>query len=49
MEVVGLDKDKVLTISKVKDEEDWVKDYRLDSYKKFERPKITYKSYLFKW
>ncbi len=37
MEVVGLDKDKVLTISKVKDEEDWVKDFRLDSYKKFEK------------
>ncbi len=37
MEVVGLDKEKVLTISKVKGEEDWVKDFRLDSYKKFEK------------
>ena len=37
MEVVGLDKEKVLAISKIKGEEDWVKDYRLDSYKKFEK------------
>ncbi len=37
MEVVGLNKDKVLAISKIKGEEDWVKDYRLDSYKKFEK------------
>ncbi len=37
MEVVGLDKEKVLTISKVKGEEDWVKDFRLDSFKKFEK------------
>jgi len=33
MEVVGLNKNKVLTISKVKGEEDWVRDFRLDSYK----------------
>lgn len=37
MEVVGLNKDKVLAISKIKGEEDWVKEYRLDSYKKFEK------------
>jgi len=37
MEVVGLNKNKVLTISKVKGEEDWVRDFRLDSYKKFEK------------
>ena len=36
MEVVGLDKDKVLAISKFKNEDDWVKKFRLDSYKKFE-------------
>ena len=36
MEVVGLDKDKVLAISKFKNEDDWVKEFRLDSYKKFE-------------
>lgn len=36
MEIVGLDKDKIKTISSIKGEDDWVRDYRLDSYKKFE-------------
>ena len=36
MEIVGLDLDKVKTISSIKSEDEWVRDYRLDSYKKFE-------------
>ena len=35
MEVVGLNKENVLKISKIKDEEKWIRDYRLDSYEKF--------------
>ncbi len=37
MEVVGLNKNKVLAISKIKKEEDWVRDFRLDSYEKFKK------------
>ncbi len=43
MEVIGLSKDKIKTISSIKVEEDWIKKYRLDSYKKFvdlEMPKF---------
>lgn len=36
MEIVGIDAEKVKTISGKKKEADWVLDYRLDSYKKFE-------------
>ncbi len=37
MEVVGIDAKKVEQISKIKKEESWIKEYRLDSYKKFEK------------
>lgn len=36
MEIVGIDAEKIKTISGKKKEEDWVLNYRLDSYKKFE-------------
>lgn len=36
MEIVGIDKNKVETISKLKDEDSWVRDYRLNSFKNFE-------------
>ena len=36
MEVIGLSKDKIKTISSIKGEEDWIKKYRLASFKKFE-------------
>ena len=39
MEIVGLDFDKVNTISTIKKEESWVRDFRLDSFKKFENLK----------
>lgn len=35
MEIVGIDDGKIKTISKAKNEEDWVLNYRLDSFKKF--------------
>ena len=35
MEIIGIDELKIETISKKKKEEDWVKNFRLDSYKKF--------------
>ncbi len=37
MEIVGIDEKKVESISKVKNEDDWVTNYRLDSYQKFEK------------
>lgn len=37
MEIVGIDKDKILQISNKKKEDDWVRDYRLDSYSKFSK------------
>ena len=37
MEVIGINEENVKTISSVKREEDWVRDYRLDSYQKFEK------------
>ena len=43
MEVIGLSNDKIKTISSIKGEEEWIKKYRLDSYKKFidlEMPKF---------
>ena len=36
MEVIGLSKDKIKTISSIKGEEEWIKRYRLASFKKFE-------------
>lgn len=36
MEIVGIDAEKVKTISGKKKEANWILDYRLDSYKKFE-------------
>ena len=36
MEVIGLDEEKVKTISSVKEEDKWVLDYRLQSYRLFE-------------
>ena len=40
MEVVGIDLRKVKTISSIKKEDDWVRDYRIDSYKKFKSSKM---------
>ena len=43
MEVVGIDAEKVKLISSMKKEDDWVLNYRLDSFKKFmeqEMPKF---------
>ena len=37
MEIVGIDSDKVLQISKKKKEDEWVQKIRLDSYEKFEK------------
>lgn len=37
MEIVGIDRDKVEIISKIKKEADWVRDYRLKSYDAFEK------------
>ena len=37
MEVVGIDKRKVRSISKYKDEDEWITNYRLDSYEKFKK------------
>lgn len=36
MEIVGIDAEKVKTISKKKKEDDWILNYRLDSYEKFQ-------------
>lgn len=35
MEIVGLTKEKIKEISKIKKEEDWILNYRLESYEKF--------------
>ena len=35
MEIVGLNKENILKISEIKEEDSWVKDYRLKSYKNF--------------
>ena len=35
MEIVGLSRDKILSISKIKEESDYFRKYRLDSYEKF--------------
>ncbi len=37
MEIIGIDEEKVKTISSIKKEEDWVRDYRVDSYHQFEK------------
>lgn len=35
MEIVGINEEKIKEISKIKQEEEWVLNYRIDSYKKF--------------
>lgn len=35
MEIVGIDKDKINSISKIKNEEEWIRKFRLDSFLKF--------------
>ena len=37
MEIIGLDEEKIKAISEKKQEDDWVKDYRLKSYKNFKK------------
>lgn len=37
MEIIGINEEKIKTISDKKNEDDWVLKYRLDSYKKFEK------------
>ena len=36
MEIVGINKEKVEKISSLKNEDDWIRDFRLESYKNFE-------------
>ena len=40
MEVIGISEEKVKTISSIKQEDDWVQKYRLDSYNQFEKQKM---------
>ena len=40
MEIVGLSEEKIKKISSIKKEEDWIKNYRLDSYRKFAKSKM---------
>lgn len=40
MEIVGLSEEKIKKISSIKKEEEWIKNYRLDSYRKFEKSKM---------
>ena len=37
MEIIGIDEEKVKQISSVKKEDDWIRDFRIDSYHKFEK------------
>ena len=37
MEIKGIDREKVKTISDVKKEDSWIRDFRLNSYEKFEK------------
>ena len=37
MEIKGIDREKVKTISDIKKEDSWIRDFRLDSYEKFEK------------
>ena len=37
MEIIGINKNNICEISKVKREDEWIKDFRLDSYSKFEK------------
>ena len=37
MEVIGINEENVETISNIKNEDKWIKDYRIDSYHKFEK------------
>ena len=39
MKIVGLNKENIIKISKLKGEEDWVLKYRLDSFDKFLKSK----------
>ena len=40
MEVIGISEEKVKTISSIKQEDDWVQKYRIDSYYQFEKQKM---------
>ena len=40
MEIIGLSEEKIKKISSIKKEEEWIKKYRLDSYKKFKNSKM---------
>ena len=35
MEIIGIDKEKVEKISSLKNEEDWIRDFRLESFNNF--------------
>jgi len=37
MEIVGISEENVLQISKKKNEDDWIRDYRLESFKIFNK------------
>ena len=37
MEVIGINEENVKKISSIKKEDDWIRDYRIDSYHKFEK------------
>ena len=40
MEIKGIDREKVETISNIKKEDSWIRDFRLDSYNKFNNLKM---------
>lgn len=40
MEIKGIDREKVETISNIKKEDSWIRDFRLDSYNKFKNLKM---------
>ena len=37
MEIIGINKEKIKKISKIKSEDDWVREYRLSSYEQFKK------------
>ena len=37
MEIIGLSEEKIEKISKIKEEDDWIRDYRLESFLKFKK------------
>ena len=41
LEIKGLNKENIISISNHKGEDSWVKDYRLEAYKQFERDKSS--------